>query len=43
MFKVPKQSYTAEFNTAAVQRVKEGLGLAMVARELGISEQTLRN
>jgi len=43
MFKVPKQSYTAEFKVAAVQRVKEGSGFAMVARELGMSEQTLRN
>ena len=43
MFKVPKQSYTAEFKAAAVQRVKEGQGFAVVARELGMSEQTLRN
>lgn len=43
MFKVPKQSYTAEFRRAAVQRVKDGPGLALVARELGVSEQTLRN
>lgn len=43
MFKVPKQSYTAQFRRAAVQRVKDGQGLALVARELGVSEQTLRN
>jgi transposase len=43
MFKVPKQAYTAEFKVAAVQRVKEGQGFAVVARELGMSEQTLRN
>lgn len=43
MFKVPKQAYTAEFKVAAVQRVKDGRGVAVVARELGISEQTLRN
>lgn len=43
MFKVPKQSYTAEFKAVAVQRVKEGQGLSVVARELGMSEQTLRN
>jgi transposase len=43
MFKVPKQSYTAEFKLAAVQRVKDGQGFAVVARELGMSEQTLRN
>jgi len=39
MFKVPKQSYTAEFKVAAVQRVKDGQGFAVVARELGMSEQ----
>ncbi len=43
MFKVPKQAYTAEFKLAAVQRVKDGQGVVVVARELGISEQTLRN
>ena len=43
MFKVPKQVYTAEFKLAAVQRVSDGQGVAVVARELGISEQTLRN
>ncbi|ONX56587.1 hypothetical protein A8F17_33590 [Burkholderia cenocepacia] len=43
MFKVPKQSYTAEFKLAAVRRVKDGQRVAVVARELGISEQTLRN
>ncbi|CAD14109.1 isrso8-transposase orfa protein [Ralstonia pseudosolanacearum GMI1000] len=43
MFKVPKQSYTAEFKAAAVQRVKDGQGVGAVARELSVSEQTLRN
>jgi transposase len=43
MFKVPKQAYTAEFKLAAVRRVKEGQGFGVVARELGMSEQTLRN
>jgi transposase len=43
MFKVPKQVYTTEFKLAAVQRVKDGQGFAVVARELGMSEQTLRN
>ena len=43
MFKVPKQVYTAEFKRAAVRRVKDGQGMAVVARELGVSEQTLRN
>jgi len=43
MFKVPKQAYTAEFKAAAVQRVKDGQGVSAVARELGMSEQTLPN
>ncbi|WP_018437537.1 transposase, partial [Paraburkholderia atlantica] len=43
MFKVPKQAYTPEFRAAAVQRVKDGQGVGAVARELGVSEQTLRN
>ena len=43
MFKVPKQAYTTEFKLAAVQRVKDGQGFAVVARELGMSEQTLGN
>lgn len=43
MFKVPKQVYTAEFKLAAVQRVKDGQGVAVVARELGISARTLRS
>lgn len=43
MFKVPKQVYTAEFKLAAVQRGEDGQGVTVVARELGISEQTLRN
>lgn len=43
MFKVPKQVYTTEFKLAAVRRVKDGQGFAVVARELGMSEQTLRN
>jgi transposase len=43
MFEVPKQAYTAEFKVAAVQRVKEGQGFGVVARELCMSEQTLRN
>lgn len=43
MFKVPRQAYTAEFRAAAVQRFKDGQGISAVARELGVSEQTLRN
>ncbi|MCW3686408.1 transposase, partial [Burkholderia cenocepacia] len=43
MFKVPHQVYTAEFKEAAVQRIKDGQGMSAVARELGMSTQTLRN
>lgn len=40
--KMPKQEYTAEFNELAVKRVKEGLTLGTVGKELGVSDQTLR-
>ena len=43
MFKIPKQEYTAEFKELAVKRVRSGQGIAAVARELGLIEQTLRN
>jgi len=43
MFKIPKQEYTVEFKESAVKRVKAGQGVAAVARDLGLIEQTLRN
>jgi transposase len=43
MFKIPKQEYTAEFKELAARRVRSGQGIAAVARELGLIEQTLRN
>ena len=43
MFKIPKQEFTAEFKELAVKRVRSGQGIAAVARELGLVEQTLRN
>ncbi|MBE7521964.1 MAG: IS3 family transposase [Burkholderiales bacterium] len=43
MFKVPKQEFTAEFKELAVKRVRSGQGVAVVARDLGLVEQTLRN
>jgi transposase len=43
MFKVPHQMYTAEFKEAAAQRIEDGQGVSAVARELGMSTQTLRN
>ncbi len=42
-FKVPKQAYTAKFKTVAVQWVKDVHNASAMARELGMSEQTLRN
>ena len=43
MFTIPKQEYTTEFKELAVKRVQGGEGIATVARELGLVEQTLRN
>ena len=43
MKKLPKQEYTAEFKELAVKRVKDGQSNGVVAKELGLSDQTLRN
>jgi transposase len=43
MMKVPRQEYTAEFKSLAVRRVNEGSTVGAVAKELGLSGQTLRN
>ena len=43
MKKIPKQEYTVEFKELAVNRVKAGQTAGVVARELGLIEQTLRN
>jgi transposase len=43
MFKIPQQEYTPEFKDLAVKRVKSGQGIAAVAKDLGLVEQTLRN
>ena len=43
MLKIPKREYTSEFKEVAVKRVKGGLGIGLVARDLGLVEQTLRN
>jgi len=43
MFKIPKQEYTPEFKTGAVQRVTSGQSIGAVAKDLGLVEQTLRN
>ena len=41
--KIPKQEYTAEFKELVVARVKSGQAISVVARDLGLIEQTLRN
>jgi transposase len=41
--KIPKQAYTTEFKELAVKRVKDGQSVGTVCRELGVSDQTLRN
>jgi transposase len=41
--KIPKPEYTPEFRELAVKRVKAGQSNGAVARELGLSDQTLRN
>ena len=41
--KIPKQAYTVEFKELAVKRVKDGQSVGPVCKELGLSDQTLRN
>lgn len=41
--KIPKQEYTTEFKELAVKRVKGGQSVGVVAKDLGLIEQTLRN
>jgi transposase len=43
MLRIPKQSYTDEFKRQAVKLVEDGQRAAAVAKQLGISEQTLGN
>jgi len=43
MKKIPKQAYTTEFKELAVKRVTDGQAIPMVAKELGLHDQTLRN
>jgi transposase len=43
MFKIPRQSYTAEFKRVAIKMVEAGQCPAEVARQPGVSEQTLNN
>lgn len=41
--KISRSSYTAEFKELAVKRVKTGESIPVTAKELGLSDQTLRN
>jgi len=41
--KIPKQEYTTEFKELSVKRVKSGQSISVVAKDLGLIEQTLRN
>ena len=43
MKKIPKQEYTTEFKEQAVKQVEMGKSIGLVAKELGLVEQTLRN
>ena len=44
MYKIPRQNYTVEFKQEAVRQVEvEGKSPAQVARDLGITEQTMSN
>ena len=41
--KISKQAYTIEFKELAVKRVNDGQSVSLVSKELGLSDQTLRN
>lgn len=41
--KIPKQAYMPEFRELAVKRIREGVSAGALGKELGVSEQTLRN
>lgn len=43
MKKLPKQAFTTEFKELAVERVNKGQSVPAAAKDLGISDQTLRN
>lgn len=44
MKKIPRQAYTVEFKELAVKRVvAEGQAIPATAKDLGLSDQTLRN
>ena len=41
--KMLKQAYTVEFKELAVKRVRSGQSVSAVVKDLGLSDQTLRN
>ena len=41
--KLTRQVFTLEFKELAINRVKDGQGIGTVCKELGLSDQTLRN
>ena len=41
--KIPKQAYTTEFKELVLKRIKDGQSVSTVCKELGLSDQTLRN
>jgi hypothetical protein len=43
MKKIPQQAYTTEFKELAVKRVADGQTIPAAAKELGLSDQILRN
>ena len=43
MNRIPKKAYTTEFKELAVKRVTDGEAVSVVVKELGLSDQTLRN
>lgn len=43
MMKIPKQEYAAEFKELAVKRIQEGVTPGALSKELGVSEQTVRD
>ena len=43
MKKIPKPAYTTKFKELAVKRVTDGESIAVVVKELGLSDRTPRN
>ena len=41
--KIARQAYTTGFKDLAVKRIKDGQSISKVCKELGLSDQTLRN